>query len=495
MLARIKAINFKGAAFATAVMVALLFFYIVIQTRYFPSTSISAVKGNALIAGVMYPSENRSKVVVTEINDDYLKNRQEQWPPTYSTYSAILNDIAILKPQSIFLDVALRYRREGGNPAGLANTLCEIQQRGIRIYLAGLEDDSGVLRFIPELEAVRDRCFTPAGIRYEPDSVTTLALSYPVLGNGDPDPSASAEVQARRSQIPSAAWAMARDARPGLALQAPQSMALVWGLDAHPSNEPAVWNYCRAYSSKWTELVPPVLRQLWQGNKAFAPPCPFHNLAPLDYISDPRDDQIAKDIQAMVEGHHVLIGATVSGVNDVAISPVQGRIPGVYIHAMALDNLLTYGMHFKREHPLHKEKWWLFCLVALAVGLISYAGGQGAKWLLGQYQPPSGDAAPAATTSPGRLDWRAIARNLKAALGEWGHKSATKALEVMGSLLITAGGFYLLQHHTTASIEDFAQLVGVMLALQWTEVTQKTIHRAKVIVGMSPPEKKESLKK
>jgi CHASE2 domain-containing sensor protein len=39
----------------------------------------------------------------------------------------------------------------------------------------------------------------------------------------------------------------------------------------------------------------------------------------------------------------VLIGADILGSGDRIESPVHGQVPGVYLHAMALDNLLTFG--------------------------------------------------------------------------------------------------------------------------------------------------------
>jgi CHASE2 domain-containing sensor protein len=43
----------------------------------------------------------------------------------------------------------------------------------------------------------------------------------------------------------------------------------------------------------------------------------------------------------------VFIGASVPGYNDFANSPVHGLSSGVYMHAMALDNFLSFGSHYK----------------------------------------------------------------------------------------------------------------------------------------------------
>jgi hypothetical protein len=46
-------------------------------------------------------------------------------------------------------------------------------------------------------------------------------------------------------------------------------------------------------------------------------------------------------------GRYVLVGANIPGYNDFANSPVHKLIPGVYLHAMALDNFLTYRSNYK----------------------------------------------------------------------------------------------------------------------------------------------------
>ncbi|MBP5858967.1 CHASE2 domain-containing protein [Marivibrio halodurans] len=75
-----------------------------------------------------------------------------------------------------------------------------------------------------------------------------------------------------------------------------------------------------------------------EANALYCPPIleipaqlPMHIGTPPDAY---RDD---------LRGRLVLYGGNLSQTPDLAFSPVQGPIPGVYVHAMALDNLLTMG--------------------------------------------------------------------------------------------------------------------------------------------------------
>jgi hypothetical protein len=45
----------------------------------------------------------------------------------------------------------------------------------------------------------------------------------------------------------------------------------------------------------------------------------------------------------------IFYGASFTGAEDAAWSPSHGRVPGVFMHAMALDNLLTLGDDYIRE--------------------------------------------------------------------------------------------------------------------------------------------------
>jgi len=68
-------------------------------------------------------------------------------------------------------------------------------------------------------------------------------------------------------------------------------------------------------------------------------PCPAVTVVPLSVLEKaPR-----KDWATLLEGKAVLIGAHISGIPDLVESQVHGLIPGVVLHAMALDNLLSLG--------------------------------------------------------------------------------------------------------------------------------------------------------
>ncbi|HXZ00301.1 MAG TPA: CHASE2 domain-containing protein [Stellaceae bacterium] len=85
------------------------------------------------------------------------------------------------------------------------------------------------------------------------------------------------------------------------------------------------------------------------------------------------------DLRELLNGRVVLYGANVAGVPDLTYSTVHGKVPSVFMHAMALDNLLTYGSHY-----YHEPRAWQPTLLDLVFGLIliliqSFIGGDAPK--------------------------------------------------------------------------------------------------------------------
>lgn len=76
--------------------------------------------------------------------------------------------------------------------------------------------------------------------------------------------------------------------------------------------------------------------------------CTYHlTLQPDIFFDYARNEEVAK----IIEGSYVLIGADVSGAQDIVNSPIHGQLPAVNLHAMALDNLMTYGERYYRNAP------------------------------------------------------------------------------------------------------------------------------------------------
>lgn len=88
---------------------------------------------------------------------------------------------------------------------------------------------------------------------------------------------------------------------------------------------------------------------------------PFQSL--LNWGVDP-------DIEAIVEDKVVFYGADITAAADLIYPPTHDRLAGVYMHAMAMDNLLTYGPDYLHRSGRSKE----FDAIAIVVLGFLYLG-------------------------------------------------------------------------------------------------------------------------
>lgn len=467
----------------TASFCVLLFVYMTVVERYFPEESYTAIHGTAVIGSAVYQSSS-DDIAVVELSDRYLSFVGESWPPSYAAYAAMLEDVALYQPASIFVDIAWVHERPDDSLAQLIDSLCSLHAQNIRVYLAGLENEQHQLRLRKELEADQVRaCYTAVGIRYSPAPNTKLALTYPLISPGQ-----VGDQPGGQPGIPSAAYAIAadhdRDSKLAQALQASsaeRTMALTWSLEQHTPTQWTLWEGCSTTSSAVWELLPKPLRQLVQDSGWLAakhtnlnPACPSHRHVPLNLITDPQTQETRDWLRRNLQAKHVMIGPTVAGVNDMILSPIHGSIPGVYLHAMALDNLLTYGADFKQSGNLHERNLPLFFGLALVLGLINYRVYVGLhRWLERFDRKEEGSQFEAEKKA---VNLQFSFTRTWAEIQHFAAWSAVKLVEICFSVLLSWSTFYVMHHVTNYSIQDLAQIIGVVLALQWTGVTANVIN-------------------
>ena len=87
-------------------------------------------------------------------------------------------------------------------------------------------------------------------------------------------------------------------------------------------------------------------RLLFAGVDVSAPrPCLHSQAIPYDIFHSPISQA---EIAKLVGGKLVLIGGQFADSNDVVAAPPYGSLPGIYYHAMALDNLISYGADYPK---------------------------------------------------------------------------------------------------------------------------------------------------
>lgn len=307
-----------------------------------------------------YPATARDDITVVLYDQEFLEGSGSAWPITYGQHADNLLRLAgeeNKRPYVIFLDITFGQERDDKSVDQLAKALCKLKEKHIKVFLAGLPTGpKGQLQVRKGLqEAGKEPCFELVGVDYFPDPLDGLAWTYELSRHWAGDRMASGPQPVKGEPVyPSAALAIA-NAWPSQKLGTEEGrMALVWGhnsaqQDAYPRSLAG----CRRGERELSQVIPKLLRGLL-GEEARTPLCPYHRTLSADQLNymDP------SELSRYVQGKFVLVGANVPGYNDFVQSPVHGLLPGVHVHAMALDNFRTFGDGYKVDvewsDPLHR---------------------------------------------------------------------------------------------------------------------------------------------
>jgi len=179
-------------------------------------------------------------------------------------------------------------------------------------------------------------CFTPVDVQMDTEIGASGVLTYRACKN-------LATSCEPAGMLWTPAFAMAAP-QVGLARADGQQMEIIWGNRVSALNES--WMDCTSDGT----LVH--LRQMLKENPlASKRKCPHTNTISVIHLLG-RFDQTLKD--RVVKGNTVFYGGSFEMAGDRVISPVFDDLPGVYLHAMAYDNLLTFRKDYKRaeQHGL-----------------------------------------------------------------------------------------------------------------------------------------------
>lgn len=421
-----------------------------------------------LTAQFNYPPQARDQITVVMYDQEFLAGSASAWPISYQDHGDALLRLASdpnARPKAIMLDITFGQERSDPTLPSLAQALCTIQNElKVPVFLAALPSPrDGRLAVRAGLggdtAGAAPACFTLVGVDYLPDPLDGLAWSYQLSrhltdAGWQPGPATAPLQPAYRS----AAMAIAEDAAQIDLGQESVPMALIWGHNSAPqSDRPERLAHCRPGARDWLQLMPGVLRQFWEDG-ARLPLCPYHqtlSMAQLGVLSE-------AEVAPYLAGRYVFVGANVPGFNDFADSPVHRVTPGVYMHAMALDNLLTYQGNYKLS-----EEWslpppwallWPGLLTILAVFVVHLG------WLIvrvklaQRFLEPPWVAHCECATSPPRTRTRQLLPLLLAAL-VWLGQIALKTVAAM----VLIG---LLQDQFRIGMLPVVELVGMTLVAE-----------------------------
>lgn len=282
-----------------------------------------------------YDQTGQNKTLVVLFREENLATLRESFPISYARHAEVLEALAVYEPAAVFVDFAFIDKRPGQDVAPLSEAICALQAAGIAVYLAAspLPGKGGG-------DGLRDgldrSCFTAVDVQMDAETGVSGVLTYRVCKStaASCEPSSLYWTPAFKIAAPQV----------GLARADAEQMEIIWGNRVSKLNES--WMDCANDGT----LVH--LRQMLKENPlASKRKCPHTNTISVVHLLGPFDQKLKDEV---VKGRTVFYGGSFEMAGDRVISPVFDDLPGVYLHAMAYDNLLTFGRDYKRaeQHGL-----------------------------------------------------------------------------------------------------------------------------------------------
>jgi CHASE2 domain-containing protein len=298
---------------------ALLFVFHGIRTYLTPWSQ-------AIINGIVkyaYPSDRQAETTVVLFREDNLRSLKEAYPVSYQRHAEVLDALSVYQPRAVFIDFVFLDKRPGMNE--LRQAICDLRDAGTAVYLAVLEP---MQRPPDAREPWLFDCAVQVSAQMAPIYGASGVLTY---AHG---------LSVQDTFLPTPAFAIA-SSRLKLDPRAAQDMEIIWGNGVADLNRKWM-SECTRSGNSLAHLV-----SIFTDNplKSAKLRCPYTQTLTVAHLLGSSGDA---DVGRALKGSAVFYGAAFNLTGDRVASPVFEELPGVYLHAMAYDNLLTLGGDYKR---------------------------------------------------------------------------------------------------------------------------------------------------
>jgi hypothetical protein len=284
-------------------------------------------------------------IVVVLIDDKYIE-ATNNYPVNYRNLAKLLKTVSRFDPQSVFFDILQHHEHSGD----LNRWLKTLDRQTFPVFMASNTNY--------DTEA---RLNDPNSLRHKIANVAQLAaVSWSGEGRYYP-----ISVPWNEGSMNTVAAAMYRD----WCAQSSQcdekkvsnlndSLIVQWSNKYAPKQEdffPLGISCGDGTQSQWQQLKELLVVSLTQGirdqddvDNTLRKRCPPFLTIAASTLRAPGAAG-SSDLKQAIQGKMVLVGYHVTGGVDLVVSPVHGTLPGVYFHAMALDNLVTLEDEYWRS--------------------------------------------------------------------------------------------------------------------------------------------------
>src|SRR5262245_25124759 len=340
------------------------------------------------------PRKGQEQTTVLLFREEDLEALNGRYPVSYEQHAKVLEWLSRYRPHAVFVDFVFIDKRPRKDVEHLSQAISRLTRAGTPVYLAVAKAGPstshatcGAARTARHPKHASDliepgpellRCAIPVSVKMDTEFGVSGVLTY---GNGSVDGD---------TFLPAPAFAMASDElgcctephepvlppgvdrlRQCVKQQAP--MEIVWANGVAPLNKKWMqkWMHCEAES--WsTELF----ESLREDPLAVKLPCPYTRTISVTHLKNslPPPGKLPEfldlDVFEALHGKTVFYGAGFQLAGDILVSPVYRALPAVYLHAMAYDNLLTYGVDYKRADRGARLAPWVNGAILLLIVVI-----------------------------------------------------------------------------------------------------------------------------
>ena len=286
----------------------------------------------AIVNGIVkyaYPPAGQDDTTVVLFREENLVELAESYPVSYARHAEVLEALSVYRPRAVFVDFAFIDARSSEEQAVLGRAICDLNARGeVPVYLAAPAPSAGQDQGAP-INARLLECAEPVNAQMDVERGVSGVLTY-LHGSG----------ASTFRWTPAFAMYDARErlaSRPRFRPEAAQPMEIIWGNLGSPLNES--WMHCSSEGA-----LSHLFNILRENPLAAKRTCPHTHTISVVHLLGPHNEGVRR----AVEGKAIFYGGNFQMVGDRVISPVYDDLPGVYLHAMAYDNLVTFGSSYKR---------------------------------------------------------------------------------------------------------------------------------------------------
>jgi len=302
----------------------------------------------------LYESKAKDDIVVVLVDDNAITELYEhgitnanEWPLLYEDHATILSRVARYGAKAVFVDVYFKRKRSTDNTFDRFKRRIQHHQEKYKtafIFAGGYADET----------------FSP--LQKELSSIATLSVNG--WGDyGDAYPLKDKDQHSVAFDLYSIACLqgspLASCTEQTLLKQQVKNgdaVSVRWGSQpAKPAFPEFVTGICTAETNSVLSMFQQILKGLVNDIYNYGEPddgevrCPYQQVLLADnlmYIDKYGSPEQKTHLGNLLKNKLVFYGVQLEGLHDTIISPAHGALPGVMFHAMALDNLMTYGNRY-----------------------------------------------------------------------------------------------------------------------------------------------------